>query len=304
MALQPAASRFDERERTLVAEPARRQGWRVSLLARLARRRAAAAGLALLVVLLASAVFAPRVSPHDPVGIAPQDARVPPGPAYWFGTDQFGRDVFSRVLYGGRTSLGVGLIAVAIGAIPGTLLGLVAGYRGGRSEAVIMHVMDLLLAFPGILLALVIVAALGPGLAKAMIAVGIASIPRFTRVVHATVLSAKQNLYVEAARAIGAGETVVMFRHILPNVFAPLVVLSTLGVGLAILNAAALSFLGLGAQPPTPEWGAMVAETRDYLRAAWWASTFPGLAIMLAVLAVNLVGDGLRDVLDPRLRLR
>jgi peptide/nickel transport system permease protein len=207
------------------------------------------------------------------------------------------------VLHGARVSLLVGLISVSIAVGLGTPVGLAAGYRGGHTDAWLMRLMDVMLAFPGILLALAIVSVLRPSVANLMIAVGVAAVPTYARLVRATVLSAKENLYVEAARAVGCGDLLVVGRYILPNVVAPLIVTGTLGLGTAILAAAALSFLGLGSQPPEAEWGRMLSEGRDYLREAWWISTFPGLGIMLTVLALNLLGDGLRDVLDPRLRV-
>jgi peptide/nickel transport system permease protein len=249
------------------------------------------------------AVLAPRLSPRDPIKTAPREALEPPGARYVLGSDQYGRDVLSRVLHGARISLVIGLIAVAIAVALGTPIGLVAGYYGGRLDGVLMRVIDVMLAFPGILLALAIVSVLTPGLAHLMIAVGLAAVPTYARLVRSSVLSARENLYVEAARAIGCRDALVLGRYILPNVVAPIIVTATLGMGTAILSAAALSFLGLGSQPPEPEWGRMLSEGRDYLREAWWISTFPGLGIMLTVLAMNLLGDGLRDVLDPRLKV-
>ncbi len=217
-------------------------------------------------------------------------------------TDHLGRDILSRLLYGARISLTLGLISVGIAATCGTLLGLVAGYYGGRVDLTAGVLIDVMLAFPGILLALGIVTVLRPGITNAMIAVGIAAIPTYTRLVRGSVLAAKNNVYVEAARVVGCRTPRILWLHILPNVLAPLIVLATLGAAQAILAGAALSFLGLGAQPPTPEWGLMLSEGRRYIRDAWWNSMFPGVAIMLTVLAINLLGDGLRDALDPRLK--
>ena len=275
---------------------------RAGVARRLARQRGAMVGAAILVALVVMATGAPRLASRDPIRTAPREALQPPGARYLFGTDQVGRDVLSRVLHGARLSLSVGLIAVGIAVTVGAPIGLVSGFYGGRLDAFAMRVMDVLLAFPGILLALAIVGVLSPGLGNVMIAVGLAAVPTYARLTRASVLSARELLYVEAARAMGGRDRVILARYILPNVVAPLIVTSTLGLGTAILSAAALSFLGLGSPPPTPEWGRMLSEGRDYLREAWWISTFPGLAIMLTVLAMNLLGDGLRDVLDPRLK--
>ena len=268
----------------------------------LGRQRGAIVGLVILGGLALMALGAPWLSPRDPIRTAARDALQPPGARFVLGSDQFGRDVASRVLHGARVSLTVGLIAVSIAVALGAPLGLVSGYYGGRLDGLIMRVMDVLLAFPGILLALAIVSVLTPGLTNVMIAVGLSAVPTYARLVRASVLSARENLYVEAARALGGRDLGILARYILPNVVAPLIVTATLGLGTAILSAAALGFLGLGSQPPQPEWGRMLSEGRDYLREAWWISTFPGLGIMLTVLAMNLLGDGLRDVLDPRLR--
>jgi len=271
-------------------------------LGRLARQRGAIVGLMVLGTLVVLAVGAPMLNSRDPIKTSVRDALQPPGPRFVLGSDQFGRDVASRVLHGTRISLTVGLIAVSIAALLGAPIGLVAGYYGGWLDGIVMRVIDVLLAFPGILLALAIVSVLTPGLTNVMIAVGLSAVPTYARLVRASVLSARENLYVESARAIGAGDALILSRHVLPNVVAPLIVTATLGLGTAILSAAALSFLGLGSQPPLPEWGRMLSEGRDYLREAWWISTFPGLAIMVTVLAMNLLGDALRDVLDPRLK--
>ena len=258
-------------------------------------------GLVILGALALMALGAPWLAPRDPIKTAPRAALEPPGGAYWLGSDQLGRDVGSRVLHGARISLTVGLISVSIAVAIGAPLGLVSGFYGGRLDALVMRVIDVLLAFPGILLALAIVSVLTPGLTNVMIAVGLSAVPTYARLVRGSVLSARENLYVEAARALGTRDISILTRYILPNVVAPLVVTATLGLGTAILAAAALSFLGLGSQPPQPEWGRMLSEGRDYLREAWWIATFPGLGIMLTVLGMNLLGDGLRDVLDPRL---
>ncbi|HET8632259.1 MAG TPA: ABC transporter permease [Thermomicrobiales bacterium] len=266
------------------------------------RHPAALLGTVVLLLLIAVAAVGPRLAPYAPDELGMAVLLVAPDRAHPFGTDQYGRDVLTRVLYGAHLSLGMGLISVAIGATLGGLLGLLAGYFGRWVDILIMRLIDIQLAFPGILLAMGIVAVLGPSLQNAMIAVGLASIPGYARVLRGAVLSAKELTYVESARAAGCPHTRIMFRHIFPNVLAPLIVLATLGVPSAILTASGLSFIGLGAQPPTPEWGAMLNDGRQYLDKAWWLTTFPGLAIMLAVLAINLLGDGLRDALDPRYR--
>jgi peptide/nickel transport system permease protein len=249
------------------------------------------------------ALLAPVLPLADPIQIDSPRALYSSGLPYLFGSDQYGRDVFSRVIFGSRVSLMVGPIAVGIGLVPGVACGLLAGFYGGWTDAILMRMVDVMLAFPGILLALGIVAVLGPSLTTLMIAVGISSIPTYARITRASVLSARENLYVDAARVVGAPDASILLRHILPNIVAPIIVVATLGVGAAILVAATLSFLGLGSQPPTPEWGRMLSEGRQYLREQWWIATFPGLAIMLTVLALNMLGDGLRDALDPRMKI-
>jgi peptide/nickel transport system permease protein len=270
---------------------------------RLWKHKGAMSGLVILMLLLLIALSAPLLARYDPLKVQARKALQPPSAEFLLGTDQYGRDVLSRTIYGTRISLLVGIISVGIAAICGLMIGLVAGYCGGVIDSLLMRLMDIMLAFPGILLALAIVSILGPNLANLMIAVGISAIPAYARLVRGSVLSAKQNLYVEAARVVGCGHRQILFRHILPNVAAPVIVLGTLGMGTAILSAAALSFLGLGSQPPTPEWGRMLSEGRAYLREHWWIATTPGLAILITVLAMNLLGDGLRDALDPRLKI-
>jgi peptide/nickel transport system permease protein len=268
----------------------------------LRRNRAATIGAAVIAVEILVAVFAPVVAPYGPFDADPRAALKPPTAQHWFGTDDNGRDLFSRVLYGTRISLRVGLISVAIGGGVGIVLGIVAGYRGGWIDNVIMRAMDLLLAFPGILLALGIIAILGPGLSNVMVAVGISAIPSYTRLARASTLALRDRDFVTGARAVGCGDGRIMARYVLPNVLPPLIVLTTLGVAGAILTAAGLSFIGLGAVPPTPEWGAILTLGRKYINQAWWYTTFPGLAIALTVLGINMLGDALRDALDPRLR--
>jgi peptide/nickel transport system permease protein len=268
----------------------------------IARNRPAIVGAAVVVVVLIAGLLSPLVAPFDPTLITP-DALAAPSRAHLFGTDDLGRDIFSRVLYGARISPLVGLLAVAISASVGVTMGLIAGYAGGPADNVLMRVVDILLSFPGIVLAIGVVAILGPGLNHALVAVGIAGIPTFARVVRGSVLVEKEKEYVEAARLLGVPTPRLLLLHILPNVLAPVLVLSTLSVAGAILAAAGLSFIGLGAQLPTPEWGAMLSQGRNYLAVQWWVAAFPGAAIAMTVLGVNLMGDGIRDVLDPRLRV-
>lgn len=259
------------------------------------------AGAVIVLIFIVTAIIGPYITPKNPDQIYYTAVMQAPNHTFLFGTDETGRDIFSRVIAGARISLTVGLVAVSIALVGGTLLGLVAGYFGGWADTIIMRIIDIMLAFPDIILALVIIAILGPSLINVMIAVGIGAIPVYTRTVRASALSAREKEYVEAARALGVPARRIMMRHILPNVAAPIIVLATLGVGLTILTAAGLSFIGLGAQPPTPEWGDMLNDARTYLRQAPWMGTFPGLAIMLTVVGLNLLGDGLRDILDPTL---
>jgi ABC-type dipeptide/oligopeptide/nickel transport system permease subunit len=258
-------------------------------------------GAVITVAFVLSALCAPWIIRQDPIAQQLSQALKPPSAAHVLGTDEFGRDLLSRMLFGARVSIAVGLIAVGIATVLGTASGSVAGYYGGVWDSLILRLVDMLLAFPGILLALAIVAMLGPNLVNTMIAVGISSTPYYTRVTRSVVLASKEREKVAAARALGATDARIVVRHVVPDVVPAVLVVATLGLGWAILTAAGLSFLGLGAQPPTPEWGAIMASGRIYMSQAWWLSTFPGLAIMLLVLGVNLLGDGLRDVLDPRI---
>lgn len=264
--------------------------------------RGAIIGLLLLTVVIAVAIGASWLAPRDPIYqdlLAPLS---PPSLSHPFGTDEVGRDILSRVIFGARISLSVGLISVAISAFSGVWLGLLAGFYGGKIDRAVTLAMDIMLAFPGILLALAVVAVLGPGLSNVVMAVGVAGIPHFTRVTRGQTLSIRELEYVTAARAVGCPSGRILWKYVLPNLLSTLIVMVSLRVGTAILSASGLSFLGLGAQPPTPEWGAMLSMGRLYLRQAWWITTFPGLAIILCVLALNMLGDGLRDALDPRLR--
>lgn len=267
---------------------------------RLRRRKTAVVGLAIILFFLLLAILAPYLGlPSHTRG----DFRMVlqgPQPGHWLGTDEMGRDLLSRLVWGSRISLTIGVISVFIGASIGIPIGAVSGYFGGKVDIVIQRYIDIMLAFPGILLAIILISVLGVGLNNVMIAVGIVSIPTYTRLVRGTVLQLKNRDFVEAARAIGRSDTAIIFRHILPNCLGPVFVQSTLQVASAILWAAGLGFLGLGAQPPIPEWGTILSRGRDYLMVAPHISTFPGLAIMLVVLGFNLLGDGLRDALDPR----
>jgi len=260
-------------------------------------------GLCLVVVVAIAAVVAPALAPHDPDAIdtARRLAR-PVTPGHWLGTDEFGRDLLSRLLYGARISLVVGLAATALAALAGSLCGLLAGFFGRWVDQAIMRGIDTLMAFPYFLLAIAIIAVLGPGLINGMVAVAIVNIPFYGRIVRATVLAVKQTEYVEAARALGVSEVRLSLTHVLRNCLAPLIVAITLNVGGMITALAGLSFLGLGVQPPTSDWGSMLASSRQYINVAPHVAAFPGIAIFLTVLGFNLLGDGLRDALDPRLR--
>jgi len=270
------------------------EAWR-----RFAKHRLAVIGLGVILALVVLALGARQIAPHDPVRQDLPHALAKPSAEFPLGTDEFGRCILSRILFGARLSLLVGVIATAIGATAGIVLGLCAGYFP-RADAPVMRCMDVLLAFPSILLAIAVVAALGPSLGNVMIAVGVRSVPSFARVSRSMVLSLKELEFVQGAAALGASHARVLFRHILPNSVSPLLVFSSMQVATAILLAAILSFLGLGVQPPTPEWGKMVSDGRSYLMDAPHVSLFPGLAIFMAVMGFNCLGDGLRDALDPR----
>jgi peptide/nickel transport system permease protein len=275
----------------------------VNVIFQLLKNKGAIISIVFLFLLGFVAINANSIAPYDPVAMSGREIFNSPGARHLLGTDQFGRDILSRIIHGTKYSLQLGFISVLISLLVGVPLGLVSGYYGKWLDNIIMRIMDIMLAFPGILLALVFVAILGPGLENATIAVGVAAIPQYTRMVRGSILSAKENVYVEAAYLIGCKNFRILFVHLLPNVFAPIIVISTMSIAWAIVYGASLSFLGLGAQPPSPEWGAMLSNGRDYLRGQWWIATFPGLAIMLVVLAINILGDGLRDALDPRLKM-
>ena len=272
------------------------------------QNRGAVLGMIVFLLLVLVAVFAGLLSPHDPTMQYRDALLVPPmweekgRAAYILGTDAVGRDMLSRLIYGAQYSLFIGIVVVSIALVGGIVIGLVAGFFGGWVDTVIMRVMDVILAFPSLLLALVLVAVLGPGLTNAMIAIAIVYQPHFARLTRAAVMSEMRREYVTAARVAGAGNLRLMFRTILPNCLAPLIVQATLSFSSAVLDSAALGFLGMGAQPPSPEWGTMLAEAREFILSAWWVVTFPGIAILVSVLAINLMGDGLRDALDPKLK--
>ncbi|TCL75703.1 ABC transporter permease subunit [Rhizobium sp. BK251] len=272
------------------------------------RNKGAVIGLAIFLFVLAMAIFAPLIAPYNPNVPHEGMQRLPPAwdangnSMFPLGTDAVGRDMLSRLIFGTRFSLFIGLVVASLSAVAGVLLGLVAGYFRGRIDTVIMRIMDIILAFPSLLLALVLVAVLGPGLLNAMIAISIVNQPHFVRLTRASVMAEREREYVIASRVSGAGTTRLMFKTILPNCLGPLIVQATLAFSAAILDAAALGFLGMGAQPPTPEWGTMLADAREFFQSSPWLVTFPGLCILITVLAINLMGDGLRDALDPKLK--
>ena len=254
-----------------------------------------------LAVLVVLSLFAPYFAPYDPIQIS-MEGRKSPNVDHIFGTDRLGRDILSRIIYGTKYSLSIGIISVSIGLIFGTTMGVLSAYYGGLVDTIIMRFIDALLAFPGILLALVVIAVLGPGLFNVMLAVGISTVPEYARLARGKVLSVMQLEYIEAIHSIGGSNIRVILKHILPNISAPITILATLQVGNAILVGSGLSFLGMGAQPKTPEWGLMTAEGRNFMSQAWWISTFPGIAILVTVISINQFGDGLREAIDPYLK--
>lgn len=259
-------------------------------------------GLVIIAIFLGAVLFAPWIGPYDPSEQDFTRVLLSPSMEHPFGTDQFGRDIFTRVLYGSRYAFAAVVIADGLALFFGCGLGLFAGFAGGRIDALIMRLIDVMLAFPFLLLALIIVAALGPGFVNTLIALGIVNMPRYARLMRGQVLSVRSADYIRAARAVGASRTRIMLRHVLPNSFSPILVLMTLQAGVIIVETAGLSFLGLGAQPPTPDWGALLADGQSYFLSAWWMATFPGLAIVFIVFGFNLTGDALRDYSDPRRR--
>jgi len=269
-------------------------------MARFGHNRIAIAALILMIIIILTAVFAEQITTFDPIKISAKERLKPPDGQYWFGTDAMGRDVFTRIMYGGRVSLWIGLAAVILSLVIGVPLGLLSGYTGGFVDGLIMRFMDLILAFPGIIFAIWLVSMLGPGVNQVIFAIAFWDLPSFSRITRGSVLSVKEIDYIQASRALGANPIRIMYTHVLPNVVAPIIVMASLAISGSILSASTLSFLGLGAQPPTSEWGLMLSDGRPYLRQAWWLMVFPGVMITLFVLASNIFGDGLRDALDPR----
>lgn len=271
------------------------------------KNKGAVVGLAFMLLVAALAIFAPWVAPHDPIEQYRDHFLQPPfwsggTTQFWFGTDELGRDILSRLIHGARLSLLVGLVSVLLALLPGVTLGLLAAFSGKLLDGLIMRLMDIMMALPALLLAVAIIAILGPGLTNAMLAIALVSLPAYVRLSRASAMTELSRDYVTAARLSGAGQLRLMFVTVLPNCMAPLIVHATMSFSSAILEISALGFLGLGVQPPLPEWGTMLASARDYIERAWWVVTLPGLTILLSVLAINLMGDGLRDALDPKLK--
>ncbi len=269
---------------------------------RLRKNPFAMVGLAILLVIIIVAVFASYIAPYDPDAQDYTAAMLSPGRSHWLGTDNFGRDILSRIIYGGQISLRLGLFGTLIGASVGSVLGAIAGFFGGIVDSIIMRLLDIQMAFPGILLAIIVIAILGDSEINVILAIGIFSLPTFARVIRGTFLVLREQDYVLAARATGADSNRILFRHLLPNSLSPILVLATIRLGTAILTAASLGFLGLGVAPPAPEWGTMLSEGRNYMQFAPHIAIFPGLAIVITVISLNLLGDGLRDAIDPRTR--
>lgn len=273
-----------------------------SVMRKLKKNKSAVIGAILILFFIVVAIIGPFLAPYSPTEQDLVNKLQGPSAEHWLGTDHFGRDIFSRIIHGTGLTLIVGFFSVALGATVGVFLGIISGYYGGRIDSIIMRLMDILLAFPSILLALAIVTVLGGSLVNVIIAVAISSIPIFARIVRGSTLSVKKLEYIDAMRALGASDARIIFKHILPNISSPIIVQATLSIATSIISASGLSFLGLGAQPPTPEWGAMLSDGRNYLYNAPHVATFPGLAIVAVVLAFNMLGDGLRDALDPKMK--
>lgn len=266
------------------------------------RNRVAVIGLVCLALIVLAVLFADAVTPYDPIERNTPERNRGPSLAHPFGTDKLGRDIMSRVLYGGRVSLQVGFLSIALATVVSVPLGLIGGFVGGLVDDFLMRVMDLILAFPGLILAIWLVSLLGSNMMNVIFAIAFFSVPTYARLIRGVTLSIREMEYVMAARSMGAGAARIMFFHVLPGVLGPLIVLTTLGVSGAIVTGASLSFLGLGVSPPTPEWGAMLADGRNYMRTQWWIAVFPGVTITLVVLILNIIGDALRDALDPNVR--
>ncbi len=287
-------------EQNISVAPRRRGLW-ANTIRRYRRNKRAMVGLVIMAVMIIIAILAPVIAPEGYDVQNLDDAFLFPCWEHPFGTDNLGRDVLVRVMYGAQISLRLGLLSVVISAVGGVAIGAIAGYYGGRVDNIFMRIMDVFQAIPPMLLAIAIAAILGPGLTNAMIAIGISGVPGFARLIRASILSVRENEYIEAARAVTATDARIIVKHILPNILSPILVQTSLSIANAILVASSLSFIGLGAQPPLPEWGAMISGARGYIRDFWYLVTLPGVAIILAVVSFNLIGDGIRDALDPRL---
>ncbi len=269
---------------------------------RFTKEKTAVFGLLVILLFALLAVFAPALAPFDPLAQDIPNGLAPPSPDHWMGTDKLGRDIFSRMLYGARISLGAGVGVVIMAGLVGISVGIIAGYRGGWPDEALMRVTDIFFAFPSLILAMAIAGALGPSLQNALIAVAVVTWPVYARLIRGQVLVLRDREFVLAARAVGASHSLILRRHLFPNTLSPLLVQASFEMGTVILAVAGLSFIGFGAQPPTPEWGVMISEGRNYITTHWWLTFFPAMAMLFAVAGFNLVGDGLRDVLDPRLR--